>query len=408
MSLGSSSFEFKTRLWASAGCAALAAALFALSACGVLSSPERDETPSALMLRAQAAYDSGKYSEAVTLLQELVKKDPSNEEARIRLAFSYNGSIGVTPLNLLKTLASSSSAPSSGGTGNSDITKLTSGAGLSKTITEKIKNEKNTLTSVDILREKFKEFATFQSAFLTLCPLFSKTTLDTLRTKSASAVTLMKLDQCGVGVASSNANVSIAALTLAIDQFATLYKSILDSDGDGQIDAEKDSKDASDSISGLSTGAGTTAESLSKLNSATQKLTGVATTLKGEVFKLAIAQFSIISAVVDGSNLPSTIAAPLKKAVDGLDTAVGQINKYLDAGKATSTSTSTGGAAAQDAAAKANEKAQALLAGQDPTKTNETCTSIYCLRTAYGLSVSNPGDLPNQCSTAPNAYTCTQ
>lgn len=404
MSLGSSSFEFKTRLWASAGCAALAAALFALSACGVLSSPERDETPSALMLRAQAAYDSGKYSEAVSLLQDVVKKDPSNEEARIRLAFSYNGSIGVTPLNLLKTLASSSSAPSSGGTGNSDITKLTSGAGLSKTRTEEIKNKRNSLTSVDILREQFEEFQTFQDAFLTLCPLFSKTTLDTLRVKSASAVTLMKLDQCRDGVVSSNVNVSIAALILAIDQFSTLYKSILDSDGDGQIDAEKDSKDASDSISGLSAGTGTTDESLSKLNIATQKLTGVATTLKGEVFKLAIAQFSVISAVVDGSNLPSTIAVPLKKAVDGLDAAVAQINKYLDAGKATSTS--TGGAAAQDAAAKANEKAQTLLAGQDATKTNETCTSIYCLRTAYGLSVSNPGDLPNQCTAAP--YTCTQ
>jgi hypothetical protein len=357
------------------------------------------------MLRAQAAYDSGKYSEAVSLLQELVKKDPSNEEARIRLAFSYNGSIGVTPLNLLKTLASSSSAPSSGGTGNSDITKLTSGAGLSKTRTEEIKNKRNSLTSVDILREQFKEFATFQDAFLTLCPLFSKTTLDTLRTKSASAVTLMKLDQCGDGVASSNANVSIAALTLAIDQFATLYKSILDSDGDGQIDAEKDSKDASDSISGLSTGAGTSAESLSKLNTATQKLTGVATTLKGEVFKLAIAQFSIISAVVDGSNLPSKIADQLKSSVVKLDLTVGQINKYLDAGKATSASTSTGGEAAQKAAQTANQKAEALLA-QDATKTNETCTSIYCLRTAYGLSVSNPGDLPNQCTAAP--YTCTQ
>lgn len=395
MSVGSSSFEFKTRLWASAGCAALAAALFALSACGVLSSPERDETPSALMLRAQAAYDSGSYSEAVTLLEKAVDLDPANEEARVRLAFSYNGSLGITPLNMIKNLTSSSTSTS----GNSDITKLTNGSGLPKARTDKIKENKSSLTNVAALRQLFPEFTTFQKAFLSLCPLFSSQTLTTLKQKVPTAEVLLEVSKCNSGVPTSNANVSIAALSLAIEQFSSLYKSILDTDGDGRIDVEKDAADASASLNNLT--------DINSLNQATRKLTLVASTLKGEVFKLSMAQFSIISAVIVGSSLPSSVKDPLQKAVSGIEDMVQKIDGYLDAGKATASSNSVGGQSAQQAAQKANTQADSLLATKTTKEKQDTCNQLYCFRTAYGLP-TEASDMPSQCTGISYLTTCTQ
>ena len=401
MKMGRSSIEIKTRLWASVSCAVLAATLFGLSACGALSSKERDETPSVLMLKAQEAYDSGKYDEAITHLNKVVEKDPSNQEARVRLAFALNASVGVTPIKLLKSLTASTP----GGTGaNSDLSKLTSGAGLSKTRTEQIKQNKAVLTDINSLRELVPEFKTFQNAFLTLCPLLSRQTLADLRTRSPSAVTLMEIDKCKEGVEESNDNVNIAALILAVDQFATLYNSVLDTNGDGVIDVQKDAQDASSKLSTLNTGGG--AAALSTLNNATQTLTLVAATLKGDVFKLATAQFSIISSVIRGSDLPSSIATPLDKAVTALEKSLNEINGYLDAGKTTGSST-TSGQSAVTAAKDANTKADQILQGQPASEKPETCKNVYCLREAYGLPRGD-SEMPSQCTGVNYSKTCTQ
>ncbi|MEN9529875.1 MAG: hypothetical protein RI932_1748 [Pseudomonadota bacterium] len=401
MYLGRSNFEIKTRIWASVSCAALAATLFALSACGALSSKEREETPSALMLKAQTAYDSGKYADAIAYLNKVVEKDPSNQDARVRLAFSLNASIGVTPLNLLKSLTTSNT----GGAGtNNDLGKLTSGAGLSKSKTEQIKQKRAVLTDINKLRELVPEFQTFQNAFLTLCPLLSQQTLADLRAKSPSAVTLMQVDKCNEGLPVSNANVSIAALILAIDQFATLYNSVLDTNGDGVIDVQKDAQDASSKLSSINPAEG--AAALASLNNATQTLTTVSATLKGDVFKLATAQFSIISSVIRGSNLPSNIADPLNKAVTALEGSLNTINGYLDAGKTTGSSTSSGQSAVT-AANNANTKADAILASKSPAEKQDTCKNVYCLRDAYGLPKGD-ADMPTQCSGVTYSKTCTQ
>jgi hypothetical protein len=353
------------------------------------------------MLKAQEAYDSGKYDEAITHLNKVVEKDPSNQEARVRLAFALNASVGVTPIKLLKSLTASTP----GGTGaNSDLSKLTSGAGLSKTRTEQIKQNKAVLTDINSLRELVPEFKTFQNAFLTLCPLLSRQTLADLRTRSPSAVTLMEIDKCKEGVEESNDNVNIAALILAVDQFATLYNSVLDTNGDGVIDVQKDAQDASSKLSTLNTGGG--AAALSTLNNATQTLTLVAATLKGDVFKLATAQFSIISSVIRGSDLPSSIATPLDKAVTALEKSLNEINGYLDAGKTTGSST-TSGQSAVTAAKDANTKADQILQGQPASEKPETCKNVYCLREAYGLPRGDT-EMPSQCTGVNYSKTCTQ
>ncbi|MEY4066653.1 MAG: hypothetical protein RIR26_2861 [Pseudomonadota bacterium] len=402
----------KRTLWAVVLGAAIAAVALSVTACGVLSSPDREETPSRLILKAQAAYDAGKYDEAISLLEKAVDKDPSNVEARVRLAFSYNGSLGISPTTMIKSLAGGSSS----GSGSSDITKLTGGAGLSKEKTDAIQDadKAGTLTTVAQLRKDFEDFAKFQKAFLVLCPLFSTTTLSSLREKAESAVTLMEVKKCGSGLASSDANVSIAALSLAIQQFASLYNAILDPNGDGKIDVQEKATEASDKIKNLSTsGGGDPTQNLASLNTAMTSLTTVAATLKGEIFKLAIAQFSIISAVAEGSNLPDSVKTPLKKAVDGLDAAIGKVNEYLDAGKTTagaaggaSGSVATG-TAAKDAADKANAKANDLLTNASDADKLKTCNQVYCLRSTYGLP-NDDANMPTNCTGLNYSKTCAQ
>lgn len=406
----------KKTLWAVVCGAAIAAVVLSVTACGVLSSPDREETPSRLILKAQAAYDAGKYDEAISLLEKAVEKDPSNVEARVRLAFSYNGSLGISPTTMIKSLAGGSSS----GSGSTDITKLTSGAGLSKDKTDAIQSAdaEGTLTTVAQLRKDFEDFAKFQKAFLVLCPLFSTTTLSTLREEAQSAVTLMEVEKCGPGLASSDANVSIAALSLAIQQFASIYNAILDPNGDGKIDVQEKATQASQNLSALATApSNTPAEiktKLDTLNAATESLTKVATTLKGEIFKLAIAQFSIISAVAEGSNLPESVKVPLRKAVDGLDAAIGKVNEYLDAGKTTAGATGgvpgtvATGTAAKDAADKANTQANELLQKiTDQSEKLKTCNQVYCLRNTYGLP-NDDDNMPPECKSLDYSKTCAQ
>ncbi|NBW81615.1 hypothetical protein EBR21_07660 [bacterium] len=366
---------------------AFAGPLLFITACGFLSNPDRKETPSRLMLDAQAAYDAGNYSKAIELLEKLVEKDPSNEEGRIRLTFAYNGSLGITPTEFIKTFTSSSSGTATSGV--SDISKLTGKSSLPDATVQKLKTSSSGITSVEQLRTQFKEFATFQKAFLALCPLFSTSTMAALKTKAASALDILEVSKCGNGRPSANANVSIAALSLALGQFSSLYKAILDADNDGKFDLEEQATAAKSSIDGLDT---TKPAALDTLRSATNTLTYVGSQLQGEVFKLAISQFSIIDAVVAGTNLPTDIKAGISAGVSGVNTALEKINGYLDAGKSTGSTAQSGTATAQ-AAANAQAKAETLLNGKTEAEIDAFCKDAYCFKLTFGNSIT-----PSQCA----------
>lgn len=366
---------------------AFAVPLLTLSACGFLSNPARDETPSRLLLEAQTEYDAGRYSNAINLLEKLVEKDPSSEEGRVRLTFAYNGSIGITPIEFVKSFATSSSTPTSGSSNTSEIGKLTGKSSLPDTTLSRLKAKGGLITKVAELRSQFSEFATFQKAFLTLCPLFSKTTISSIKIKAASALEILELEKCGEGRDEVNPNTSVAALMLALGQFSSLYKAILDTDDDGTIDLQKKATDAKTQIEGVQTTDPTkVTQSLTTLSQATNVLTQVGTQLQGEVFRLAIAQFSIIDAVVSGTNFPDKVKDGITQGVTKLNEAVDKINSYLDAGKTTGGKTQTGATTAE-AATKAKDKADSLLANiTDQEKLKSYCKDFYCFNSVYKTS----------------------
>ncbi|MEY3901415.1 MAG: hypothetical protein RL189_721 [Pseudomonadota bacterium] len=380
---------------------ALSMTFAVVSACGFLANPDRKETPSRLLLEAQAAYDSGDYAKAQSLLEKAIVIDPSNDDARIRLAFAYNGTLGITPIELIKTFASGGSGSSSS---SSDINSLTSKSSLPDKSIDELKKNVTATTSVSELRAKIEEFATFQKAFLAICPLFSKDTMTALKTKAASALELLEVSKCGDGRDRVDANVSIAALSMALGQFSSLYKAILDANGDGKFDLEVRANAAKTSIDSLNTAGGDIAANVATLTRATDDLNYVLSQLQGEVFKLAISQFSIIDAVIGATNLPANIKSGITAGITGLNSALGNINSYLDAGKSTGGTAKTGTATAE-AADKAKDKADTLLkdlkAGNpnDP-KIDELCKSAYCLNKTAGVG------LPSECSVT-KTYECT-
>lgn len=380
---------------------ALSMTFAVVSACGFLANPDRKETPSRLLLEAQAAYDSGDYAKAQSLLEKVIVIDPSNEDARIRLAFAYNGTLGITPIELIKTFAGSSGSSSS----SSDINSLTSKSSLPDKTIKELKQNATATTSVSELRAKIEEFATFQKAFLVICPLFSKDTMTALKTKAASALDLLEIDKCGPGRDRVGANVTIAALSMALGQFSSLYKAILDANGDGKFDLEVRANAAKSSIDGLNTAGGDIATNVATLTKATDDLNYVLSQLQGEVFKLAISQFSIIDAVIGATSLPAEIKSGITAGINSLNSALNNINSYLDAGKSTGGTAKTGTATAE-AADKAKDKANEIIGKLDPNKAddqkkiNDLCTSAFCLNKTAGVG------LPTSCD-ATKPYVCT-
>jgi hypothetical protein len=368
-----------------------------VAACGVLSNPARKETPSRLMLEAQAEYDAGNYTKSANLLEQLLSKDPSNDEARVRLTFAYSGDLGITPLEFVKNFAGSSSSGSS--SGSSDIGKLTGKSALPEATLTKLKQQSSSILTAAQLRALFPEFATFQKAFLTICPLFAKSTISDLKRDAASALEILEISKCGDGRDSANANVSIAGLFLALGQFSSLYKTILDANDDGTIDLQKQATDAKAKIDGLSNTGANAATALDTLSAATTALTTVGQTLQGEVFKLAISQAYIIAAVVKGTNLPADVKSGIDQGVEGLNSALKTINSYLDAGKSAGANTQTGTATTQ-AAAQAKTKADTYLSGLAETdpQLEKYCKDVYCFNLVY-----NTNQVPDRCVTR-NAF----
>lgn len=379
------SFEIKTRVFASLACATVALTMFALSSCGVLSAPERDETPSALALRAQYAYDKGNYAEAVELFEKLKKLDPSNVDGRVKLAFAYMANAGISHIDTLKKFAEL------GGAGG-NLTTLTDSSGIKGDSIDQLKRENNvSLMTADELRAASPEILKIHKAFLGLCELFTSDTLATLRESAKSATGILQLDNCGEGISTSDGSVSIAALFLAINQFSTFANLLdFDKDKDGKIDIEVSTANASTQINGAS--------NISQLTNAMKVLTDAANFLSSDGFKWAFAQFKVIDAVVSGSNLPSNVKEDLTKVTSTLNASIDKINGYVDQGNSTG-STVGAGAKAEEAAQKANTKADELLSGKSDAEKIESCQKLLCMRKSFNLGIQ-ASDMPSECQGA--------
>ncbi|MEY2987131.1 MAG: hypothetical protein RJB13_652, partial [Pseudomonadota bacterium] len=381
MSSNRFTFEIKTRVFTSLACATLAVMMLALSSCGVLSAPERDETPSALALRAQYAYDKGNFSEAVELLEKLKKLDPSNVDARIKLAFSYMANAGISHVNTIKKFAGIQNS-------GANLSALLSNAGLSADQVAEIKSgeKKVTLLTADELRTKSSGLSTLHNAFLSLCELFSESTISTLKESAKSAFSILELEKCGTGINRDDGNVSIAALFLAINQFAS-FGLILDFDAnnDGKMDIEEATSKASSDISG--------ANDINTLTNSLQVLTEAADFLSSDAFKWAFSQFKVIDAVVSGSNLPGEVKDSITRITSSLNESIDKINGYVDQGAAAGASA---GSKAQETAAKANQKADTLLDGKTAEEKTNSCQKLYCMRKSFNLPAGE-SDMPTQC-----------
>jgi hypothetical protein len=386
----------------------LAAALFALSACGVLSSPERDETPSALMLRAQAAYDSGNYSEASSLFNRVVEKDPSNLAARARLSYAYLGSAGVSIIGIVKSKIPSSSGGNSSSGGSDNLNKLTENSGLPAQRISKLKSESANISTVEQLRDAISEFKTFQKAFESLCPAFPSSTLTKLNELSPAIKSVLNLERCGPGLATMNSDVTVAAIFLTLAQVSTLQPVFLATQADGKtFEIESKAKESSDKISTLSSSSSgaTDLANLQTLNQSLDALRKVVSTLEGPIVKYTSAQISILSAVVNGSNLPSTVKTSIFDLENSLNSALSAVNKYSSSAQS---GASGAGGASQDKVKESLTSAKSKAAEYFKTVTNQdekekTCKNIYCV----ALNQPDPASfLPAECQF--KSYTCTQ
>ncbi|MFZ9521433.1 MAG: hypothetical protein ACO3A4_13245 [Silvanigrellaceae bacterium] len=390
-------------------CVAFAGPLLFITACGFLSSPDRKETPSRLTIEAQAAYDAGDYSKAVELLEKLVEKDPSNINGRVRLAYSYLGKSNISVFDVIK------SKSTSGSTSGSNITALTSGAGLSKEKSDaiKAKESQNLLTNINSLRSSFDEFAALQKAFETICPLFPVETINKLKAQTAAIKEALNVAACKDGISTSNSDVLLAGMMTALIQVATLFPIFVPTEADGKTPkAQTQAQSYQTEISSLgsATDATQAASNLTRLNAALTGLNNLVSSVTSPtgIVNYTLAQARVISAVIVGLNLPAETKASLSSIDSTLDAALDGLGKFVNVGQ-TAAGSGTGGASAaktQQALSDAKTKATDYFnkIGDNPEQKQTTCKNMYCAGLASGTP--NPESyLPAEC--APPPYNCT-
>lgn len=376
------SFETKTRVFASLACVTLALTMFALSSCGVLSSPERDETPSALALRAQYAYDKGNFAEAVELLEKVKKLDPSNINNLTKLAFSYLSQAGYSPAEIAKK--------ATGLSGNVEIGSLMQLLTISPERIKEIRDSINvqSATAEDI--REILEFGNLHKAFLALCSGFSGVTIEDIKTNSKSAESLIEIGNCGSGLPALDGGIALGGVFVALSQFLTLAEVTDFFDGDGK------SIRLVSEVSRLQTQMGA-ASTLDAVRDNLSALDNLAKILKSDSFILLVSQIKIMNSVLVGSNLPNSVKAPL---TEGIAKAVQQLEKVDEFLGQSSTTTPVAGSVsteANKAAAKANEKLDEYIKEDTPAgEAKESCQKLLCMRKSYGLPTLQ-ADMPTKC-----------
>lgn len=386
-------------------------ALINVASCGVLSSPERSETPSALILKAQAAYDAGDYSSAVSLLEPLVQKDPGNVAARTRLAYSHMGTAGVSILNMIKSKIPSDSGSST--TSSDNINSLTQNSGLPAERIETLKSKSAQITTIESLREQFTEFQTFQKAFEVLCPVLPSTTLIKLNDLNSKMKEVLNISSCGSGTSDVNSDIIFATLFLTLAQVSTLQPVFLGTETDGKtFSIEAQAKQASDKITTLSSAQSndpsTALTNLQELNRSLTTLNTVVNTLEGEVVKFSSAQITILSAVVGGSNLPDEVKTSITKLETSLNTALNAVNKYSNKSQSAASSSGTAAGDNKVKTSLTNAKSTAEKYFQTVTSEEEklkTCKNIYCAASSSGQAEPS-SFLPSGCQA--QSYACSQ
>lgn len=331
-----------------------AATAAALTGCGNgwINSNARKETPSALMLDAQLAYDQQDYTTSAALYEKIVGIDPENAEARTRLAFAYNAQAGLAVFDLVGKMLtySKSSGAGSGGDGNNAMSSFSGIVGLSTqekldlftALNSKFKSSPSGVDRLNLaattladLRATSPKLSYLHAAFTKACKLIPRRILDkVIRESDSPEIKLSQLFEldasCNGGVPDggpANSGAMFATAIGSLAQAAVLYQIALDPDSNGTINLADDSTSLSTKLTTLQgeisavTGNDIASFTLmsakmKELNSTTTSLLDLGKELSGEIVSATAIHFNLLTLLIaEIPGIPSSVQKSIDDAI---------------------------------------------------------------------------------------------
>lgn len=377
-----------------------------------MSSSDRENTPSAMLKKAMKADDKGDYDTSIALYRQMLEKDPTNDNVRIRLAYALNGKAGLGFFEVVdkmnnSTATATSTSTSTGTSQNSSLGVISKVVGLTDSEKSSIVDtvNANSAASMSEIRQKSILLTTLHESWLAICRVLPSEIIEKHVNSDAIVKVAANGDECKGGLPASQvkASAKFAAALQLIAEGMILYQTVIDSDGDSQLDLLKKADTVNSSIATIqgqisgATGSQITTL-LSDLNQSMAELKSLGDAFKSEAISLALADFSMVADIIaDMEGLPDDLKANIRSTVDKFSEAKNKMNDFSQAGKRKAT-TGSSGTAANDPV-KATEKATqafndlntkiSTLSGQEKTKAQaqmtQACTNFDSVKSIYNL-----------------------
>lgn len=379
-------------------------------ACGNawITASDRETTLAALMSRAEYAYDKSRFDEAAKYFAQALEKDPSYQDARIKLAYALNGSAGLSILDFVARFLVKDSDDAEASAGGGGLALLKSTVGQDPADVEALRG--GAYTGVTDLREASERLRKLQQSWEVICPLMPQSVIDSVfQTESSALKGLFPTETCGK--LPEGQSVKSAALFAAALQFMAqatdLFLITLDADGDNEIDLAQSGLAVVNKLAALQTEAASTngpanyGDSLKAINAQLILLQELREQISGEVLNYTLACFTFITVLFAKiPNLPKEILSKIEGAVTKINEGRSKLAEYLSYDAQSPNSTQ--GAKVKEAAKKAQAAIDSLYEKATPQQKQEldkqigeVCANFEDTKTDFGLP--NDVALPKEC-----------
>ena len=380
-------------------------------------SGDRKETPAALMVEADKAYDQEKYDKAAELYEKVFSLDPAADTAKIRAAYSFLGTVGLTVFKLFEDFSSTTTA-TSGSSATSGLDKVIGVVGLNTAQKQAVIDATTADKTVARDPQKFRAASTklqkLQRGWKALCAVLPTATLDAAVAGDEKYKTYYSSDSCtqrgNLTVARDSALLAAAVITMS--EAASFYQVAFDADGNGELDFVTSSTTIQTKITSAQAKAAvqaTAMQGLTDLNEALGALTDLSASVESDLVSLTDRHFEVVSSLIASiPEIDSSVKDSINKGVTAfrdarkvflafsksysagavsasgqsqrtsLENRVGQIGSNIDTAIANEQARINALSGAEKAAAQAQLEQQ----------TTTSCSNFDAVKTAYGLPAS--------------------
>lgn len=420
------------KLRTSSGLASVCIMALVNTSCGNawITTSERENSIAGLMQTADYAYDKLEFAKASEHYRKALELDPTMEDTMIKLAYSINGEAGLTILDFVANfLKSDSSQDTQLAENNNPLSLLTNTVGLSQEDIDAIVNAETPPTSIADIRALSKRFQKLQESWLVICKVMPKNLFDTVfESETEQFKELFGLSSCQDGLEEGR-TASSAALFAAGLQFmaqaAGLYQTILDSNGDGEVDLVSQGTRAVNELEQLRSQSAAAADGQAIDTSALAAINARLDTLQdlqrqiteGELITYSLTCFSLVAALIASiESIPDQVAANIDQSIERINSAQTTLTQYT--GVNSSSNDAEQGKKVKEALGKASQtvdnlyqKVDALPAGEEKDKkrqeldenVDEVCSNFEETKDLFNLPADT--ERPQKCGETVTALT---